>query len=149
MAMIRIPKDFKELLKLLNSNGVKYLVVGGYAVGYYGYPRPTGDLDIWILISQENASKVTSSLMEFGFSSTDLSEKLFLKEKSLVRLGLPPVRVEILTTATGVSFDDCYKRKTTDTVDGVQIDFISLQDLKKNKEAIGSHKDLNDLENLP
>lgn len=149
MAMIRIPKDFKELLRLLNSSGVKYLVVGGYAVGYYGYPRPTGDLDIWILISPENASKVTSSLVEFGFSSTDLSEKFFLKEGNLVRLGLPPVRVEILTTVTGVSFDDCYKRKTTDTVDGVQVDFISLQDLKKNKKAIGTHKDLNDLENLP
>ena len=147
--MIRIPKDFKELLKLLNFKEAKYLVVGGYAVGYYGYPRPTGDIDLWIMISEENAGKVTAALKEFGFESPGLSEKLFLKERSLVRLGNPPVRIEIMTSATGVSFDDCYGRKVTSTVDDIEIDFISLEDLKKNKRAIGTHKDLNDLEKLP
>ena len=147
--MIRIPKDFKELLKLLNSRKVKYLVVGGYAVGYYGYPRPTGDIDIWIMISEENAMRMVDALKEFGFGSPDLSENLFLKERSLVRLGNPPVRIEIMTSATGVSFEGCYGRKVTDTVDGVKIDLISLEDLKKNKRAVGTHKDLNDLEKLP
>jgi hypothetical protein len=147
--MTRIPKDFKEFLILLNSKGVKYLVVGGYAVGFYGYPRPTGDIDIWIMISEDNAAKVTSALSDFGYKSPDLSDKLFLEEKMLIRLGYPPVRIKIMTSLTGVAFDDCYSRKVTDTVDGVEISFISLEDLKKNKKAIGSHKDLNDVEKLP
>ena len=149
MTMTRIPKDFREFLALLNSKGVKYLVVGGYAVGYYGYPRPTGDLDIWILISEENAVKTMSALQDFGFNTPDLSEDLFLKERNMIRLGLPPVRIEILTSATGVSFEECYRRKVADTVDDVEISFISLDDLKTNKKAAGRHKDLGDCENLP
>jgi hypothetical protein len=133
----------------LNSNDVKYLVVGGYAVGFYGYPRPTGDIDIWVMISKENALKIVNSLEEFGFSSAKLSENIFLEERKLVRLGNPPLRIELMTSATGVSFEECYERKVVAEIDGVKINFISLNDLKRNKKAIGAHKDLNDLEKLP
>jgi hypothetical protein len=85
MATMKIPKDFKEFLKLLNANNVKYLLIGGYAVGYYGYPRPTGDMDIWIRIDEENAEKTVKALNEFGFSSPELTKELLLKEKQIVK----------------------------------------------------------------
>ena len=102
---IRLQVDFKEFLKLLASNKVEYLLIGGYAVGYYGYPRPTGDMDIWIGISPNNAGRVVRALREFGFTT---SAKKFLQENSVVRMGVPPFRLEILTTIDGVSFPECY-----------------------------------------
>lgn len=149
MATTQLPKDFKDFLSLLNSNDVEYLILGGYAVGYHGYPRPTGDLDIWVRVSSENARKLAALLAAFGFVVPDLSESLFLEERHVVRLGLPPIRIELLTSASGVSFPQCYARRVVDTIDGISINFISLQDLKVNKKASGRHKDLNDFENLP
>jgi predicted nucleotidyltransferase len=148
--MIQLPPDFKEFLKLLNSHGVKYLVIGGYAVGYYGYPRPTGDLDIWVAILPSNADKLVMVLKEFGFDVPGLAPDLFLQERQVIRLGVPPLRLEILTTIDGVTFDECYAQRTRDVIiDDVPVDFISLAHLKINKKASGRHKDLADLENLP
>lgn len=95
--MMKIPQDFKEFLKFLNENKAEYLLIGGYAVGYYGYPRPTGDMDIWIKISEENAEKVIQSLEKFGFTSPELTKELFLKDKQIVRMGVPPFRLEVST----------------------------------------------------
>lgn len=136
-------------MKLLNSHDVKYLLIGGYAVGYYGYPRPTGDIDIWVAIHPENANKMVDVLKEFGFDVPELSPDLFLRERKIIRLGVPPLRLEILTTIDGVAFDECYAQRTRDVVDGVPVDFISLPHLKINKKASGRYKDLADLENLP
>jgi hypothetical protein len=149
MATIHLPQDFKEFLKLLNAHRVEYLLIGGYAVGYFGYPRATADMDIWIAINPENAEKIVIVLKEFGFNLPDLSPDLFLKEWQIIRLGEPPVRIEIATTISGVNFRECYAEKVTGELDGEQVNLISLNHLKINKKASGRHQDLADLENLP
>lgn len=149
MALNDVPQDFKELLKLMNLHNVKYLVVGGYAVGFYGYPRATGDLDIWIEKSSDNANKIIDVLNEFGFGVTNLSPDLFLETDKIIRMGVPPIRIEILTTISGVNFDQCYKNRKIGNINNESVNFISLPDLKENKQASGRYKDLDDLENLP
>lgn len=149
MAMTHLPNDFKEFLKLLNAHQVEYLLIGGYAVGYYGYPRATADMDIWIAANTANADRIVAVLKEFGFNPAELSPQLFLKEWQVVRLGVPPVRIEIATTISGVNFSECYEQRIEDELDGVKVNLISLKHLKLNKEASGRHQDLADLENLP
>ncbi|SRR5688572_24475745 len=145
---IRLPNDFKEFLKLLRANEVEYMVVGGYAVGYYGYPRPTGDMDIWVSNSHQNAEKLVSALKKFGFASAELSVELFTQRKSIVRMGVPPFKLEIITYIDGVAFAECYPERTITNIDGINVELISLEHLKKNKLASGRPKDINDLENL-
>lgn len=148
MAM-KLPSDFKEFLKLLSAHKVEYLLIGGYAVGYYGYPRATADMDIWIAINPANAGRVVSVLKEFGFDVPELSPQLFLKDWQIIRLGAPPVRIELATTISGVNFGECYAERVVDDLDGVQVNLIGLEHLKLNKKASGRHQDLADLENLP
>ncbi len=93
MAMIRLHQDFKDFLKLLNSYNVEYLVIGGYAVGYHGYPRATGDIDIWIANNIDNAKNLVTALKKFGFDLPNLSENMFLEENKIVRMGFPPVKI--------------------------------------------------------
>jgi len=149
MATIRLPLDFKEFLQLLNAHHVEYLLIGGYAVGYHGYPRATADMDVWIAIHPQNAERIVAVLKEFGFDLPELSADLFLKEDQIIRMGVPPVKIEIATTISGVTFEECYTERVVDVLDGVQVNLIDLKHLKINKKASGSHKDLNDLENLP
>ena len=146
---VNLPLDFKEFLKLLNEKNVRYLLTGGYAVGYHGYPRATGDMDIWIAIHPDNAKKVISALREFGFDHPDLSPDLFLQKNKIIRLGQPPMRPEISTGISGVEFDECYASRIVDTWDGVEVSIIDLPHLNANKKAAGRHKDLAVLENLP
>ncbi len=149
MATIHLPPDFKEFLKLLNAHQVEYLLIGGYAVGYHGYPRATVDMDIWIALQPANAERIVAVLKEFGFDLPELSPELFLKEWQIIRLGVPPVRIELATTVSGVNFNECYAERVVDTLDGVKVNLISLRHLKINKKASGRHQDLADLENLP
>ncbi len=149
MATIHLPNDFKEFLKLLNVHQVEYLLVGGYAVGYHGYPRATADIDIWVAISPDNADRIVAALKEFGFNLPELTPALFLKKWQIIRLGVPPVRIEITTTISGVRFSQCYARRITDKLDGVKVNLICLAHLKRNKKAAGRHKDMADIENLP
>ena len=144
----RLPRDFKEFLKLLAQHGVDYLLIGGYAVAYYGYPRPTADMDIWIAMRPDNASRITKALRDFGFNTPDLSEQLFLESGNIIRMGHPPMRLEILTQISGLEFDPAFKRRTVDQIDGQTINLISLKDLKINKRAAGRPKDLDDLSKL-
>jgi len=146
--MTQLPQDFKEFLKLLNLHEVKYLLVGGHAVSYYGYPRSTADMDLWIAISPQNAEKVVAVLKEFGFGVPELNPNLFLDESKVIRMGLPPLRIEIITSISGVNFDECYSERIFDTIDGVEVSIISLKHLKINKKASGRFKDLDDLEHL-
>jgi predicted nucleotidyltransferase len=149
MATTRLPTEFREFLALLNSNNVKYLLVGGYCVGHYGYPRATADIDFWIGISRENAARVSNALVDFGFDPSHVPLKSFLRKDKIFRIGNPPLRIEILTGISGVNFEKCYPRRTVARIDGIKVDIIALKDLKKNKRASGRHKDLDDLENLP
>ena len=149
MATVNLPPDFREFLKLLNVHQVEYLLIGGYAVAYHGYPRATADMDIWVAIHPQNAEKVVAALKEFGFDLPGLSPALFLKEGQIIRMGVPPVRIEIATTISGVDFAECYAARVVDLLDEVEVNVISLAHLKTNKRAAGRYKDLNDLENLP
>jgi predicted nucleotidyltransferase len=149
MAIIQIPPDFKEFLQLLNSHHVEYLLIGGYAVGYHGYPRATGDMDIWIKMDKSNAQKMVDVLKEFGFDTTDASVELFQKENQIIRMGVPPLRIDIATTISGVTFNECFPAKIVDIIDGVSVNLIDLSHLKTNKKASGRHRDIDDLEHLP
>jgi hypothetical protein len=145
---LELPKDFKEFLRLLRAHGVEYLLIGGWAVGYHGYPRATDDLDVWIAIAPANAARVVDVLKEFGFDVPELSADLFLQEDRIVRMGVEPVRIEISTTISGVSFHECYRERLETTLDGEPVSLINLSDLKINKSASGRAKDLADLDNL-
>ena len=149
MAMIHLPPDFKELLNSFNAQQVEYLLIGGYAVGYYGYPRATADMDIWVAVYPENAEKIVTVLKEFGFDVPELSTELFLKEDQIVRMGLPPIRIEIVTSISGVHFPECFAERVVANLDGVDVNIINIKHLKINKRASGRYKDLNDLDNLP
>jgi len=136
-------------LKLLNKHNVEYILVGGYAVGYHGYPRATADMDIWIDINTINATKIVKVLNEFGFDAPEITTDLFLEENKVIRMGVPPVRLEIITSISGVDFNSCYQQRNIGKIDGIYVNIIDLENLRKNKKASGRYKDLNDLENLP
>ena len=143
-----LSKDFKEFLELLNVNKVKYLVVGGYAVAFHGHPRYTKDIDVWIELSPNNANNIMNALKEFGFGSLGLKPDDFLESDQIIQLGYPPNRIDILTTLKNLKFEDCYKTKVEVEIQGLHIDFIDIENLKKNKRATGRPQDLADAENL-
>ncbi len=146
---IELPPLFSEFLKSLNDHGVDYLIIGGYAVGYHGYSRTTDDFDLWVRLSGENATRIVAALTDFGFGVPELQAELFRKEDQIVRMGVPPHRVELMTTISGVTFDECWSSRIEDEWDGVPVAIISLAYLRKNKRASGRLKDLADLEQLP
>ncbi len=148
MGSMQLPQDFKDFLKLLNDHEVEYLLLGGYAVAYHGFPRTTLDMDIWIANTSENAEKMICVMRVFGFTG-EISPQFFRTADSVVRMGVPPMKIEVMTHASGVTFGECFPRKTVDTIDGVRVNVISLADLRSNKTAAGRFKDLDDLEHLP
>jgi hypothetical protein len=141
-------QDFKEFLELLNKHKVKYLVVGGYSVAIHGHPRYTKDIDIWILTSEENAESLLQALAEFGFGSLDLTVDDFNSPGHVIQLGNAPARIDILTSLTGVNFDECWENRISVEVEDLFYPVISLSDLKLNKRALGRYQDLADLEAL-
>ena len=144
-----LPDDFKEFLKLLNDRKVEYLLIGGYAVGYHGYPRTTADIDVWVAISKENAEKLIEVFSAFGIPSDQVNTSLFMTPGNIVRMGVAPIRIEVLNEIDGVEFHDCLSRSSTEEMDGILVNLISLTDLRANKLASGRYKDLDDLEHLP
>lgn len=147
MDLPKLPLDFKELLNLFRAYKVEYLLIGGYAVAYHGYPRVTQDLDLWIAVHPDNASRVAGALHEF--IGAEIEPANLLHVPRILRMGLPPLRIEITNSISGVDFDDCYPRRIETMVDGVLIAVIGLEDLKNNKRASGRSKDLADLDYLP
>jgi len=143
-----LANDYKEFLRLLRAHGVEYLLIAGWAVGYHGYARATYDLDVWIASSPANAERVVQALAEFGFDVTALSTDLFLQPDKIVRMGVEPVRIELMTSISGVEFDKCYRERLETTLNDVPVNVINLRDLKINKKASGRLKDLADLEQL-
>lgn len=109
--MIPIPTDFKDFLKLLNKHEVEYLIIGGYAVAFYGYVRFTGDMDVFVNLTAENVPRLRKTLNEFGFTETSMPTELFSKKGNVVRMGVPPLRLEILNLISGVSFEECYSNR--------------------------------------
>src|SRR3954453_16457610 len=137
MAMTRLPADFRDFLKLLNSHHVEYLLVGGYAVCYHGYYRNTVDIDFWIAVNPQNAGKLAALIREFGFNVPELSDQLFLQKGRIIRMGVEPTRIEVLTEISGCEFSECYSRRVQAALDGIPVDTISLPDLIKNKLSTG------------
>ena len=149
MAIPALTRDFKEFLKLLGSNNVEYLLIGGYAVGIYGYVRATNDLDIFVGVSPANAARLDRAVREFGFSPPELTAELFLTPNNVVRMGVPPIRIEILTSISGADFGTCYIEREMIQIEDLLIPVISLARLRENKAASARAKDMADLENLP
>ncbi len=148
MAATSLPRDFREFLQSLHSRGVNYLLVGAWAVGHHGHPRATGDMDVWVDRTPENAARLLAALRDFGFGSPTLDERAFVTPDQVVQLGLPPLRIDILTSVTGLQFGDCRGRAVDTVIDGVPVRVLGLDDLRRNKRATGRPRDLDDLQRL-
>ena len=149
MATIRLPRDFREFLSLLAAHEVRFLLVGGYAVGYHGYPRATAAMDTWVSRTEDNARKLMAVLEEFGFEDVAPVIRAVTRADQVIRMGVPPLRIELVTSISGVDFDACYADRIETVIDDVPVHLLSLPDLKRNKKAAGRPKDLADLEELP
>jgi len=145
---MEIQKDFKELLELFNAHKVEYLVVGGYALAFHGAPRFTGDIDLLVKPDSENAKRILAALAEFGFGSLDISEDDFTVLQRVVQLGVPPVRIDIMTSLTGILYEKAMAGMVPGNYGEISVHFIGKEDLIANKKALGRKKDLADIEAL-
>jgi hypothetical protein len=145
---MEVQKDFKELLELFNAHKVQYLIVGGYALAYHGAPRYTGDIDIFIKPDTENASRILKALDEFGFGSAGLKEEDLKSPDKIVQLGYPPVRIDIITSISGISWDEAFEEREKGNYGNVPVFYIGRNQYIINKRASGRKKDLADLEAL-
>lgn len=145
---MKLQKDLREFIELLNSHGVEYLIVGGHAVAYHGHPRYTGDIDFFVRPSQENAARVVAAVAAFGFAEAGFDVETFTEAEKVIQLGRPPNRIDILTSISGVSFEDAWPGRVEAHLDGVRVWFIGRTALIANKRAAGRQKDLADIEEL-
>ena len=145
---MKLDKDFNEFVELFVANGVRFLIVGGYALAAHGYPRATDDFDAWVWANSENAEKIIECLTEFGFGSLNLTTDDFTTLDRVVQLGYPPYRIDIITSISGVEFENAWANRWVIDVDGMQVPFIGRDDLLTNKRATGRPKDLLDVEYL-
>ena len=141
-------QDFREFIELLIKHKAEYLIVGGYAVGVHGHPRYTGDLDIWLNPSPQNADLILQCVNEFGFSSYGLTQSDFIKQGNVIQLGYPPMRIDLLTEIDGVTFEECYENRKVVVIDDLHVNFIGYEDLLKNKRESGRPRDIDDIDNL-
>jgi len=145
---MEIQPDFKELLALFNAHGVEYLVVGGYALAFHGAPRYTGDMDLLVRPVPANAQRIMKALGEFGFGDAGLDASDFHRPGQVVQLGVPPVRVDIITSLDGVSWDEAEQGKVVGAYGDLVVSYIGREAFIANKRAVGRHKDLADIESL-
>jgi hypothetical protein len=141
-----LPEDFKDFISFLNANNVEYLLVGGWAVGFYGNPRATKDIDFLIAIDEGNLKRLEKALYEFGAPTIEMNH--FKEAGNFFRMGRAPVQIDIITDASGIDIKDCYQRKNDIAIDDITISVISKEDLIKNKKASGRLQDLADVEYL-
>ncbi|MCL2318846.1 MAG: nucleotidyl transferase AbiEii/AbiGii toxin family protein [Treponema sp.] len=146
MAKKQLPDDFKEFIQYLNLNNVRYLLVGGWAVGLYGHPRATKDIDFLISIENDNLEKLKKALIDFGGPPVDL--ELFRERGYVIRIGSSPIQIDIINEADGIDIEDCYQRKKIIKIDDIEINVISRDDLIKNKRVSGRSTDIADAEKL-
>lgn len=141
-------EDYKEMLQILLDNEVKFLIVGAYAMGAYGYPRATGDFDIWVDTSIENSKKIYKSLFEFGVPISDITENTFTEKGIVFQIGVAPRRIDIVTHIDGVNFEEAYRTKEIINIENLPLPFISKENLIKNKQSTGREKDKLDIKYL-
>jgi len=142
------PRDFVELFRSLNAKGVEYLVVGGYALAFYGYPRFTGDIDFFVNPDKSNASRILSALEDFGFEGLSLTESDFASPDLLISLGYPPERVDIVSSISGVGWDEAWAGRTAGSFGGENVFFIGRKELVRNKRSTGKAQDAVDADML-
>lgn len=145
---MKLQKDLREFIELLNALEVRYVLVGGYAVAYHGYPRYTGDIDFFVDISGDNPQQLAKALRLFGFEDTGLNAQSFTTENQIIQLGVPPNRIDLITAVSGVTFEEAWSSREVGEIDGLPIPIISRELLKRNKQSSGRPKDLLDLEYL-
>ncbi len=141
-------KDYKEMLQILLKNKVRFLVVGAYAMGVYGYPRATGDFDIWVEATKENSNRIFKSLIEFGTPIKEINDTTFSEKGIIFQIGVAPRRIDIITEIDGVVFDEGYITRQEVEIENIKIPFLSKDNLIKNKQSTGREKDKLDVENL-
>ena len=145
---MELDKDFNEFVELFLEHNVRFLIVGGYALAAHGLPRATGDLDAWVWRNPENAQNIMRALNAFGFQNLSLTESDFSKEDSIIQLGYPPFRIDILTSIDGVAFDQAWEKKIVVELNGMNVPFIGRDDLITNKKAAGRPQDIADVSRL-
>jgi hypothetical protein len=146
---MELNRDFQEFLQSFVDHDVRFLIVGGYALAAHGHPRYTKDLDVWVWIDPMNAQCVVAALEEFGFGGLGLTPADFQEPDVVVQLGREPQRIDILTFATGLVFDEAYGHRVLVDVGGLPVPFISVDDLRTNKLATGRLRDRADAADLP
>jgi len=146
---MELNRDFQEFLQSFVTRDVRFLIVGGYALAVHGHPRYTKDLDVWVWADPSNSPRIIDALMDFGFGDLGLVASDFEQPGVVVQLGREPQRIDILTFATGLEFPEAYDRRMLVEVGGIEVPFVSLDDLRANKRAAGRLRDLADLEDLP
>ena len=145
---MELDKDFREFIELLNEHKVKYLIIGGYAVNFHGYPRYTKDIDFWLWMNEPNIKKLIKAIEEFGFGGLNLEAKDFMAPENIIQLGYEPYRIDLLVEVEGIDFEECYERRTEAELDGTKVKFLSLMDLITVKKTAGRLQDLADAEQL-
>ncbi len=145
---MELQRDSKQLLELFNKHKVEYVIVGAYALAFHGCPRYTGDLDILVKPDLSNAKKILKAIKDFGFESLSLNVKDLSSQGKVIQLGVPPIRIDILTSVTGVSWKQISANRVAGKYGNVTVYFIGKDELITNKRSIGRHKDLADLESI-
>jgi len=145
---MRIENDFKEFIATLNKHNVRYLIVGGFAYAYHAEPRFTKDIDFFVDHAEENAERLIAALDDFGFADIGLTKTDFIKPGDVVQLGVEPVRIDIMTSATGIEFEPAWKNRVVGRYGDIPANFIGKNDLIRNKAAVGRKQDLSDIEKL-
>lgn len=146
--MEKLNQDFREFIALLEKHAIEYLIVGGYAVAYHGFPRYTGDIDFFVAISDSNATGLLAVFEEFGFGDIGIGKADFLEPDFVVEIGREPRKIQVPTGIDGVTFEECRKHEITETYGGMSLRFIGIEELLKNKQASARDKDLIDLRAL-
>jgi len=145
---MKLQKDLREFIALLNSHAVEYLVVGAHCLAFHGLPRFTGDIDLFVRVSPENAARLGEVITAFGFASTGLQKKDFLEPNQVIQLGMAPHRIDLLTGIDGVNFEHAWSQRVSGELDGLPTQFLSKDLLIQNKLAAGRDQDLADVQRL-
>jgi len=141
-------RDFAEMLAALSAAGAEYLVVGAHALAAHGRPRATGDLDLWVRPTLDNARRVWQALVAFGAPLDELRLEDLASPEVVFQIGVVPARIDILTSLTGIEFDEAWPHRQMIEVDGLMLPFLSREDLIRNKAALGRPRDLADIDDL-
>lgn len=145
---MKLERDLREFIELLNARDVRYVIVGAYALAHHGRPRYTGDIDFFVESSAQNAERLSQVLDQFGFANVGVVEEDFTNADQVVQLGIEPHRMDLMTSISGVAFEEAWNTREYGDLDGLQVPYISRELLKRNKAAVGRKQDLADLDYL-